>query len=138
MTDTAEPVWIIVYGGDERPVYVVHEGGEKLLCNSHDEVERLRSEVHTLSTTCGHCGDLERAWAEAERLRSERDAARSAAVRADIVCDRQHDEIQRLRTALREARQGLEYWGPITGHGFGEKERITAIVDAALGLSTSD
>ena len=110
MTDIVAPTWIIVYGGAGRPVYVVHEGGEKLLCNSHDEVERLRAEVHTLSTTCGHCGDLERAWAEAERL----------------------------RTALREARQGLEYWGPITGHGFGEKERITAIVDAALGSSTSD
>ena len=75
---------------------------------------------------------------EIERLRSERDAARGAAVRADIVCDQQHDEIQQLRTALREARQGLEYWGPITGHGFGEKERIMAILDAALGLSTSD
>ena len=105
MTDIVKPAWIIVYGGNERPVYVVHEGGEKLLCNSHDEVERLRS---------------------------ERDATRRAAVRADIVCDQQHDEIQRLRAALREARQGLEYWGPITGHGFGEKERITAIVDEAL------
>ena len=111
MTDIVEPTWIIVYGGDGRPVYVVHEGGEKLLCNSHDEVERLRS---------------------------ERDAARVVAVRADIVCDQQHDEIQQLRTALREARRGLEYWGPITGHGFGEKERITAIVDAALGSSTND
>lgn len=35
-----------------------------------DEIERLRTEVNQLSTSCGHCGDLERAWAEAERLRA--------------------------------------------------------------------
>lgn len=34
------------------------------------EIERLRTEVNQLSTSCGHCGDLERAWAEAERLRA--------------------------------------------------------------------
>lgn len=42
------------------------------------------------------------------------------------------DIVDQLREALREARRGLEYWGPITGQGFDEKERITAMVDAAL------
>ena len=43
MTDIVAPAWIIVYGGNGRPVYVVHEGGEKLLCNPYDEIERLRA-----------------------------------------------------------------------------------------------
>lgn len=40
------------------------------LSEAADEIERLRTEVNQLSTSCGHCGDLERAWAEAERLRA--------------------------------------------------------------------
>lgn len=51
MTDIVEPVWIIVYGGDGRPVYVVHEGGEKMLCNSHDEIKRIQREgIEALAT----------------------------------------------------------------------------------------
>lgn len=42
------------------------------------------------------------AVAEIERLHAERDAARAAAVRADIVCDQQHDEIERYREALQK------------------------------------
>ena len=41
-----------------------------LVCKAADEIERLRAEVHILSTSCGHCGDLERAWQETERLRA--------------------------------------------------------------------
>ena len=44
-------------------------GEMSLAYSAADEIERLRTEVHHLSTSCGHCGDLERAWAEAERLR---------------------------------------------------------------------
>lgn len=51
---------------------------------------------------------------------------------ADFLHEEAADEIERLRSALREARKGLMYWGPITGGGFSEKARITNIVDAAL------
>lgn len=42
-------------------------------------------------------------------------------------------EVERLKEALREARKALRYWGPVTGHGFSEKARISAIIEAALG-----
>lgn len=42
-----------------------------LICEAAAEIERLRAEVHKLSTTCGHCGDLERAWTEAAVARRE-------------------------------------------------------------------
>lgn len=48
----------------------VAPGYGKLRLEAADEIEWLRAEVHKLSTTCGHCGELERAWVEAERLRA--------------------------------------------------------------------
>lgn len=47
-------------------------------------------------------------------------------------------EIEHLRAVLREARKALNYWGPVTGHGFSEKARIVALLDAALGEDGHD
>lgn len=47
-------------------------------------------------------------------------------------------EVERLKAALREARKALRYWGPVTGHGFSEKARISAVIEAALGENGND
>lgn len=49
-----------------------------------DEIERLLAEVHKLSTTCGHCSDLEHAWQEVERLRTVLDFIARCDFRATV------------------------------------------------------
>ena len=44
----------------------------------------------------------------------------------------QVQEIERLREALKEAKDGLRYWEPQTAHGAREMARICALVEAAL------
>ena len=65
MTDIVERLREGVFGsGETKTDTVIHAHMQV----AADEIERLRAEVHTLSTTCGHCGDLERAWAGLEKI----------------------------------------------------------------------
>ena len=43
-----------------------------------DEIERLRAERDRLASSCGHCGELERAFARLHEAEAERDRLRDA------------------------------------------------------------
>lgn len=60
------------------------------------EVDTSAEAVERMAKLIAMHGD-DQDTAALSALLVERDAARAAAVRADIVCDQQHDEIERLR-----------------------------------------
>ena len=71
MTDIVERLRICATGPGDTHTVVICRLTRDTARDAAVEIERLRAEVHKLSTTCGHCGDLERAWAEAAAARDE-------------------------------------------------------------------
>ena len=111
----------------------MHEESATAMRSAADEIERLRAEVHTLSTTCGHCGDLERAWEAVAAAR--REGIEIAAREMECGCP---DETKAaVLEAMRDGHNSVKRW-QACGHSQCstiDAFNIRTLLEDAQGLS---